>query len=386
MMKSAYLDYNATAPIRPEVMEAVSPFLKDGFANPNSPYRIGQEVRRALELARERVASLLGAKNPGEIVFTSSGSEANSAALYGAAWHSLQKNGRNKIIVSAVEHESVREILPILSSQGFKIYETGVDSNGLIHCDSLLEAIDERTALVSVMQANNETGVIQPIEKIAAFCRDRGVLFHSDAVQSAGKIALDVESLGVDLLSISGHKLGALKGAGALYIRNGVKLFPLIAGLQEKRRRGGTENVIGIVALGVAAQLSLPELSNSQRYLSWQKQIEDACLSVSGVRLNGGAEKRLPNTSNFSIEGVDGHSLAIAFDLAGACVSSGSACATGLSSPSHVLKAMGLPKNLIKGALRVSTGWKTSQEEVDRFIGVFPSVVNKMRSVSLVPA
>ncbi len=386
MLESAYLDYNATAPIRPEVMGAVSPFLKDGFANPNSPYRIGQEVRRALELARERVARLLGAKNPGEIVFTSSGSEANSAALYGAAWHSLQQSGRNKIIVSAVEHESMREILPILSSQGFKIYETGVDSNGLIDDGSLLEAIDERTALVSVMQANNETGVIQPIEKIAAVCRERGVLFHSDAVQSAGKIPLDVETLGVDLLSISGHKLGALKGAGALYIRNGVKLFPLIAGLQEKRRRGGTENVIGIVALGVAAQLSLAELSNSQRYLSWRRQIEDGCLSASNVRLNGGEGPRLPNTSNFSIEGVDGHSLAIAFDLAGVCVSSGSACATGLSSPSHVLRAMGLPKNLIKGALRVSTGWRTTQEEVDRFIEVFPRVVNKMRSVSLVPA
>ncbi len=385
-MEPAYLDYNATAPIRPEAAQAVAPYLRDGFANPNSPYRIGQEVRRAVESARESVARLLGAKSSREIVFTSSGSEANSAALYGAAWHSLQQSGRKKIIVSSIEHDSVREMLPVLSSQGFRIYEAQVRSDGLIDCDSLFDAIDEETALVSVMQANNETGTIEPIEKIAAYCREKGVLFHSDAVQSAGKIEITASTWGADLLSVSGHKLGALKGAGALYIRDGVKLFPLIAGLQEKRRRGGTENVVGIVSFGEAAKLALAELPNSVQYSVWQKQIEKACLSVEGVFLNGGGAKRLPNTSNFSIEGLDGHSLSIALDLEGVLVSSGSACQSGLSSPSHVLKAMGLPKNLIKGALRVSTGWRTKQEEVDRFIQLFPDVVKKMRSVRLVAA
>ncbi len=385
-MDVAYLDYNATAPIRSEVSRAVEPYLRENFANPNSPYRLGQEVRRAVEWAREDVARLVGANNPQEIVFTSSGSEANSAALYGAAWHSLQISGRKKIIVSSVEHDSIREMLPVLSSQGFKIYETQVDSNGLIDCDSLFNAIDEETALVSVMHANNETGVIEPIENIAAYCREKGVLFHSDAVQSAGKIEIKAAAWRVDLLSISGHKLGALKGVGALYVREGVKLFPLISGLQEKRRRGGTENVVGIVSLGEAAKLAFADLSYSSKYLAWQKQIETACLSVEGVTLNGAGAKRLPNTSNFSIEGVDGHSLSIALDLERICVSSGSACAAGLSSPSHVLRAMGLSKNLIKGALRISTGWNTKQEEVSWFIRTFPSAVQKMRSASLVSA
>ncbi len=385
-MQAVYLDYNATAPLRPEVARAVEPYLRENFANPNSPYRLGQEARRAVESAREAVARLLGANSPQEIVFTSSGSESNSAALYGAAWHSRQQKGGNKIIVSSIEHDSVREMLPVLSSQGFKIYETQVDSNGIVDCDSLCDAIDGETALVSVMHANNETGVIEPIEKIANYCRGKKVLFHSDAVQSAGKIEIAASSWGVDLLSISGHKLGALKGVGALYIGEGVKLFPLIGGLQEKRRRGGTENVVGIVSLGEAVKLALEELNHSAKYLAWQAQIEKACLSVEGVRLNGRGAKRLPNTSNFSIEGVDGHSLSIALDLEGLCVSSGSACAAGLSSPSHVLRAMGLPKNLIKGALRVSTGWNTKQEEVNRFIEIFPGAVQKMRSASLVAA
>ena len=379
-----YLDHNATTPVHPEVVEAILPYLKENFANPNSPYRIGQETRKAVEKARAQTASLLGAKSFSEIVFTSSGSESNAAAIYGAAWQSWHESSGEKkhIIVSSIEHDSAREILDVLYRQGFKISELDVDQEGLIGVNSLDSLIRDQTALVSVMHANNEVGTIQPIKEIAALCRARGVLFHTDAVQSAGKIEIDAENLGVSLLSISGHKLGAPKGIAALYIRNGLKLFPLIAGLQEKRRRGGTENVAGIVGLGVAAQLTLEAMKkNPNPHLAWRKKIEEKMLSISGVYLNGHPEKRLPNTSHFSIDGVDGHELSIALDLEGICVSSGSACATGLRSPSHVLRAMGFSKERMKGALRVSMGWSTTEDDIARFLSVIPKTIERMRSL-----
>jgi cysteine desulfurase len=377
-----YLDHNATTPVRPEVFAALLPYLKDNFANPNSPYRIGQEARKAVEEARIQTARLVGALNAQEIIFTSSGSESNAAAIYGAAWQVFHQSGgkKNQIICSSIEHDSVREILDVLWRQGFKICEVEVSGDGMVDVGAISNLLGDLTALVSVMHANNEVGTIQPIEEIAAICRERGTLFHSDAVQSAGKIEIQAAQWGVDLLSISGHKLGAPKGVAALYVRNGLKLFPLIAGLQEKRRRGGTENVSGIVGLGEAARLALADLNHGERYISWRKRIEDSLLSIPGVRLNGHTQKRLPNTAHFSIEGVDGHSLSISLDLNGICVSGGSACATGLSSPSHVLRAMGLPKNWTKGALRVSMGWSTSQEDVERFLAIAPNAIERLRS------
>jgi cysteine desulfurase len=383
-----YLDHNATTPVRPEVVDAMLPWLRDGYGNPNSVYALGQKARAAVEAARERVAALIGAADASEIVFTSGGSESDVLAIAGGAWqvHDETKGRRRKIITTKIEHDAVRLLGSQLRRRGFEVVELGCGPDGIVSADELIAAIDDATAIVSVMHANNETGAFQPVAEAAAAARARGVLSHTDAVQSLGKTAIDVKALGVDLLALSGHKLNAPKGVGALYVRRGARLSPVVTGHQEKNRRGGTENVAGIVALGAACELARRELTEAAAHaLALRRRIEDAVLRIPGSRLNGHPERRLPNTSHFSFDGLDGHHLVVALDLDGVAVSSGPACSSGASTPSHVLTAMGMDPKFATASIRVSSGWGTTDADADRFLTVLPKAVERLRAAE-VPA
>lgn len=379
-----YLDHNATTPVRPEVVEAMLPFLREAYGNPNSAYSLGQKARRAVEAARAQVSELIGASDPQEIVFTSCGSEADVLAIAGAAWSGFDdsKGVRRHIVSSRIEHDAVRGILGQLRRRGFSASLAGVDAAGRVRSEEAAGLITPQTAVVSVMHANNEVGTVQPIAAIAAACRANGALFHTDAVQSAGKLALNVKELGADLLALSGHKLNAPKGVGALYVRKGVRLAPLITGHQEKNRRGGTENVAGIVGLGAACALAGRELADHGAKLeSMRRRLAAEVLKLPGSRLNGSQEHRLPSCAHFSFEGLDGHALVVALDLEGICVSSGPACSTGIAEPSHVLTAMGLDPRLAAGSIRVSMGWSSSEADIDRLLAVLPGAVERLRRV-----
>lgn len=379
-----YLDHNATTPVRPEVVDAMLPWLREGYGNPNSVYALGQKARAAVERAREKVAALVGAADAAEIVFTSGGSESDVLAIAGAAWqaHDESKGRRRGVTTTAIEHDAVRVLLGQLRRRGFAAAEAPCGADGVTPAEALAALVDDGTAVVSVMHANNETGVLQPVAAAAAAARAKGALAHTDAVQSMGKVAVDVKALGVDLLSLSGHKLNAPKGVGALYVRRGVRLSPVVTGHQEKNRRGGTENVAGIVALGAAAELALRELSAAGAHaLALRRRIEAGVLRIPGARLNGRPDGRLPNTAHFSFEGVDGHHLVVALDLEGVCASSGPACSSGVSTPSHVLTAMGVEPRLATGSLRLSVGWSSTDADVDRLLAVLPKAVEKLRAV-----
>lgn len=379
-----YLDHNATTPIRPEVADAMQPYLRTEFGNPNSVYKAGQRARKAVEEARGQVAALLGAKSEEEIVFTSCGSESDVMAISGGAWQAFDdsRGRRNKIVSSPIEHDAVRGIISLMRRRGFEASVAPVDSFGLVDAAAAAALIDEKTALVSVMHANNEVGTIQPVAELAKACRQAGVLFHTDAVQSAGKIPIDVQALGVDLLAISGHKLNAPKGVGALYVRKGVRLAQMITGHQEKNRRGGTENVASIVGLGRACELARKDLEASARHCrDLIERLSRGVLSIAGTRRNGHPEKRLPSCAHFSFEGLDGHHLVVALDMEGICASAGPACSSGSSVPSHVLTAMGVEARLATGSLRVSVGWSSTEADVDRFLQVLPGIVEKLRRV-----
>ena len=379
-----YLDHHSTTPVRPEVVEAMLPFWRGDFGNPNSVYALGQRSRKAVERARERVAALLGADDASEIVFTSGGSESNALAISGAAWEALDASrGKRRLLLSSrVEHDSVRLLLAQLRRRGFSADLAEVDRQGLVRASEVSALLGEETAVVSVMHANNEVGAIEPIAEIAKLCRGRGVLFHTDAVQSAGKVPIDVQAMGVDLLSISGHKLNAPKGIGALYVRKGARLSPLVLGHQEKNRRGGTENVAGIIGLGLACELAAKELPRrAAQCRALRDKLESAVLRIPGSRLNGPPGRRLPGCSHFSFSGLDGHQLVVALDLKGICVSSGPACSSGSPEPSHVLTAMGLPSDLARGCLRVSTGWSSTEADVDALLDVLPRAVEGLREV-----
>ncbi|MDE2510289.1 MAG: aminotransferase class V-fold PLP-dependent enzyme [Elusimicrobia bacterium] len=383
-----YLDHNATTPVRPEVVDAMLPWLRDGYGNPNSVYALGQKARAAVEAAREKVAALIGAADAAEIVFTSGGSESDVLAIGGGAWqaHDESKGRRRRIVTTKIEHDAVRLLGSQLRRRGFDVAEIGCGADGIVSAEELSAAVDDATAVVSVMHANNETGAFQPVAAAAAAARARGALSHTDAVQSLGKVAVDVKTLGVDLLALSGHKLNAPKGVGALYVRRGVRLSPVVTGHQEKNRRGGTENVAGIVALGKACELAGRELADAAAHaLALRRKIEAGVLRISGSRLNGHPERRLPNTAHFSFEGLDGHHLVVALDLEGVCVSSGPACSSGASTPSHVLTAMGLDPRLATGSIRVSVGWGTTDADADRFLAVLPGAVSRLRAAA-VPA
>ena len=381
---TVYLDHNATTPVRPEVVDAMLPWLRDGYGNPNSVYSLGQRARAAVELARERVAKLLGASDASEVVFTSGGSESDVLAIAGGAWqaHDETKGKRRKVVTTKIEHDAVRLLAGQLRRRGLDVLEAGCGADGVVDAAALKAMIDDATSVVSVMHANNETGVLQPVADIAAAARAAGALAHTDAVQSLAKVPIDAKALGVDLLAVSGHKVNAPKGVGALWVRRGVRLSPLITGHQEKNRRGGTENTASIVGFGLACELAARELAEAHQHaIALRRKLEAGALLIKGSRLNGHPDLRLPNTAHFSFDGVDGHHLVVALDLEGICVSSGPACSSGASTPSHVLTAMGVAPEVATGSIRVSVGWGSTDADADRFLAVLPKAVEKLRAV-----
>jgi cysteine desulfurase len=384
---SGYLDHNATTPVAPAVVEAVTRALSGTFGNASSVHAYGQQAKAALDEARAAVASLIGGE-AAEVVFTGSGTEADNFAIRGAI-DAPTARGRRRIITSAIEHEAVLNTARHLEKRGFDITILPVTSDGLVTVDALREAIGPDTAIVSVMHANNEIGTIQPIAELAAVAHEHGALMHTDAVQSVGKVPVDVRALGVDLLSLSGHKFYGPKGTGALWMRRSVRLAPLLTGgRHERNRRAGTENVPGLVGLGVAARLSAQSLAaEGGRLAELRDRLERQVLSaVPGTIVNGGAAPRVPNTSNIGFTGVEAESLLIALDLEGFAVSTGAACSSGTLEPSHVLKAMHLPNGRAQNAIRFSLGASNTVEDVDRLSALLPGVVQKLRSLTRLPA
>ncbi len=378
-----YFDYNATTPLAPEVAEAVAVATRDLFGNASSVHHFGQQAKAALDEARSAIAALVHA-DPSEIVFTSGGTEADNFAIRGAA-DALESSGRRQIIASAIEHEAVLNTLKSLARRGWQTTMLPVDQTGIVSPDRLRELLTDTTALVSVMHANNEIGTIQPIAELATIAHARGALMHTDAVQTVGKIPVDVRALGVDLLSLSAHKFNGPKGAGALWIKRGTRLQPILTGgKHERNRRAGTENVPAIVGMGVAARLAAAKMAaESARVAALRDRLEDGILrGVPGTAVNGDPRSRVPNTTNISFDHVEAESLLIALDLDGVAVSTGSACSSGTLEPSHVLRAMGYPAGRVQSSLRFSLGLFSTAEEVDRVISALPPLVEKLRSLS----
>jgi cysteine desulfurase len=382
-----YFDYNATTPLAPEVTDAVVRATREVFGNASSVHHFGQQAKATLDDARSAVAALINA-DPSEIVFTSGGTESDNFAIRGVATiHDAlgPPTGRRHLIASAIEHEAVLNTLRALARRGWKTTLLPVDASGVVAPDRLREAITSDTAIVSVMHANNEIGTIQPIAALAAIAHEHGALMHTDAVQSAGKIAVDVRALGVDLLSLSAHKFNGPKGAGAIWIKRGTRLQPtMTGGKHERNRRAGTENVPAIAGLGVAARLAMGKLSSEgARVSALRDRLEAGILrGVPGTAVNGAPESRVPNTTNISFDHVEAESLLIALDLEGVAVSTGSACSSGTLEPSHVLKAMGLPTHRTQNSLRFSLGMFSTQEEVDFVVDVLPGLVEKLRGLT----
>ena len=381
-MRRVYLDNNATTRVDPLVLEAMSPHFLQDFGNASSIHEFGQQAREAVETARQAIADLIGGQ-PKEIVFTSGGTESDNTAIRGvAAAHSGK--GRH-LITTTTEHPAVLRTMEQLEEEGFEVTYLPVDHQGLIRLEDLHAAVREDTILVSIMHANNETGSIQDLRAVGEFARKKGVLFHSDAVQSAGKIPLDVSDLGVDLLSLSGHKIHGPKGAGALYIRQGVEMKSLLlGGSHERGRRGGTENVPGIVGLGKAATLAREGLGDfNLRVRSLRDRLETELMErISQTRINGSTIRRMPHTTNLSFRGVEGEALLISLDLQGIAVSTGAACSSGSLEPSHVLKAMGFRNRRVESALRLSLSRMTTEEEITTALDVIPGTVQRMRELS----
>ena len=380
MMNRIYLDHNATTPAAAEVIEAVAQCLRDEIGNPSSIHYFGQRAKRRLEEAREEVAALIGA-DPREIVLLSGGTEANNLAIKGVAEAQARK-GRH-LVTTAVEHHAVLHTFEALEKRGFPVTRLPVDGTGRASVESLLAALRPDTILVSVMLANNEVGTLQPVAEMAALCRERGVIFHTDAVQAAGKIPVEVEKLHVDLLSLSGHKFYGPRGAGALFVRKGVPFLPQIhGGHQERNRRAGTENLPGIVGLGVAAKLA------RQRLAEWAAHTEKLCRRleqgllerIEAVKIFGNPDYRLPNTRCAGFGGAEGESLLMNLDLKGVAVSTGSACSSGTVEPSHVLSAMGVGPEYVRSALRFSMGKDNTEPEIDRVLELLSDIVPRVRS------
>jgi len=380
-----YLDHNATTPLDPLVVDRMALAMREVWGNTSSVHHFGQQAKAALDEARAAVATLLGAE-ASEVVFTCGGTESDNIAIRGAA-EALEAGGRRHLITSAIEHEAVLATIKALARRGARVTILPVDASGIVSPERLREAITDDTALVSVMHANNEIGTIQPIAELAAIAHERGALFHTDAVQSAGKLPLDVRALGVDMLSIAGHKFYGPKGTGALWLRRGVRLVPpMTGGRQERNRRAGTENVPALVGLGVAAEVARQKLAGEAARLgALRDRLEAGLLAgVPGSERNGAAAPRVPNTSNISVDGIESESLLIGLDLAGIAVSSGSACSSGTLEPSHVLKAMGLPHGRTLGSIRFSLGASNTAADIDRVIEVLPPLVEKLRRLTTV--
>jgi cysteine desulfurase len=380
-MNTIYFDNNATTPVSPEVLDEMLPYLKEFYGNPSSMHTFGGQLHRKVEEARGKVAQLIGAE-PEEIIFTSCGTESNNTAIMSAVESFPSKR---HIITTRVEHPAVLNFCKHLARKGFRITFLPVNNDGQLNIDDLLKTIDEDTALVSIMYANNETGVIFPVIKIAEILKERQILFHTDTVQAVGKIPIDTKKLSVDMLSLSGHKLHAPKGVGALYVRKGTRFHPyIIGGHQERGRRAGTENVASIIGLGKACELAGKNLDNEVNYLKGLRyKIENALLkSCPDVRINGDINNRLPNTTNLSFEYVEGEAILLRLNEYGICASSGSACSSGSLEPSHVLRAMGIPFTAIHGSIRFSLSRYNTEEEIDRVIEIMPGIIKELRLLS----
>jgi cysteine desulfurase len=378
-MRRVYLDNNASTPVLPEVLEAMRPYFGERFGNASSIHHHGQETRAAVERARESVADLLGCRSA-EVVFTGGGTEADNLAVFG-----LTRPG-DHVVTSTVEHHAVLNSCKHLAEKGIEVTSLPVDGRGLIDPDDLRRALRPNTKLVTIMFANNETGVIQPVEEIGKICAEAEVYFHTDAVQAAGKVPIRVSEIGCDLLSISGHKIHAPQGVGALYVRKGTTLEPMLyGGSHERSRRAGTENVPGIVGLGKAAEIAITGFQNGEtaRMAALRDRLENSILqSVESAGVNGERAPRVPNTSNIYFDYIEGEALVIAFDLKGLAVSTGAACSSGAIEPSHVLTAMGLRPDRARASIRFSLGKQNTAEDVEFAIELVPAQVARLRELS----
>lgn len=377
-----YADNSATTKISKEVLDAMMPYLTENYGNPSSIYKLGRDSKRAIETAREKCAAALGC-TPSEIYFTGGGSESDNWALTGTA-RKLAPTGKKHIITTAVEHHAILHTCAALEKEGFEVTYLPVDSEGKISLTELENAVRPDTALVTIMYANNEIGVINPISEIGKICRKKGVLFHTDAVQAVGNVPINVVEQSIDMLSLSGHKIHAQKGVGILYIRKGITLPNLInGGGQERSKRAGTENVPAIVGLGVALENAVSDIPGKiEKVSKMRNRLIDGLLKIERTRLNGSRTDRLCGNVNISVEGVEGESLLLSLDLKGICASSGSACTSGSLDPSHVLLALGLPHEVAHGSLRLSISDETTDEDIDYILEVVPEVVERLRSMS----
>jgi len=380
-MRTIYLDNNATSKVAPEVLEAMIPYFGDLYGNPSSAHSFGGQVGRKIREAREKVAALIGA-DPGEILFTSCGTESDNAAVLSAL--STQEDKRH-VVTSRVEHPAIKGLGLHLSQKGFRVTEVPVNGEGILDMDFYEKSLTPDTAVVSLMWANNETGVLFPVEEAAEMAKQRGILFHTDAVQAGGKITIDMKRSAISMLSLSGHKLHAPKGIGVLYVRKGTRFSPLIiGGHQEKGRRGGTENTASIIGLGVACELALRRMEEENtRVKSMRDRLEAELLArIPKSKINGAPSNRLPNTTNISFEFVEGEAILLMMDELGICASSGSACTSGSLQPSHVLRAMGVPFTMAHGSIRFSLSVYNTDEEVDFVVRELPPIIEKLRSMS----
>ena len=381
-MRYVYADNAATTPVSPKVVEAVLPYMTEFYGNPSSLYQTGQKAFRAVDKARQQVADALGAEKD-EIFFTSGGSEADNWAIKGAAALGAKK-GKKHLITTKIEHHAVLHTMQTLEKQGFTVTYLDVYENGIVKVEDVEKAITDETCLVTVMYANNEIGTIQPISEIGKLCKEKGVLFHTDAVQAVGHVAIDVKEQNIDMLSLSGHKFHAVKGIGALYCRKGIRLPNLIeGGGQEKGRRAGTENVPGIVGLGVAITDMCADIeANAKKVSALRDRLFEGASKISHSRINGDREKRLPGNFSMCFEGIEGESLLLMLDMQGVCASSGSACTSGSLDPSHVLLAIGLKHEVAHGSLRLSLSESNTVEDVDYILEVLPPIVDRLRQMS----
>jgi cysteine desulfurase len=384
--RQVYLDYSATTPVKDEVLREMLPFFAERFGNPSSLYTSGQESKNAITQARERLAALIGAA-PREIFFTSSGTEADNWAVIETARRVRAAKGATGVITTSIEHHALLHSAEYLGKEGFDVTFVGVDADGFVDVEALEAAIGDDTALISVMYANNEIGTIEPVARIAEIARSRGVLFHTDAVQALGNVHIDVKELGVDMLSMSGHKIYGPKGIGALYVRRGVTLPPhMHGGAQENNRRAGTENLTGIVGFGKAAEIAGENLVKHIEVVTGLRNyfLERVRERIPDIRINGSLESRLPGNINITFKYIEGEALLLLLDMAGIAVSTGSACSSASLSPSHVLEAIGVPVEEIHGSIRFTVGDFTTRDDLDYTVGVLAESVEKLRSISSV--
>jgi len=381
-VKVIYVDNNATTMVAPEVFEAMKPFLTDEYGNPSSMHTFGGKIYKHIENARQALCDLLGASDTSEIIFTSCGTESDSTAIMSTLRSYPEKK---HIITTKVEHSAVLNLCMYLETVGYRVTYLGVDNEGMLDLNELKSSIDNETAIISIMYANNETGVIFPIEEIAEITRTKGVVLHTDAVQAVGKIPFRLTQLPVDLLSLSGHKLHAPKGIGALYVRRGTKFMPfLIGGHQEQGRRAGTENVASIIGLGVACRLAKKAMEEERtRIKKLRDKLENAILEkIPYTRVNGHKESRLPNTTNIGFEFIEGEAILLMLDEKNIAASSGSACTSGSLTPSHVLRAMGVPFTFVQGSIRFSLSRYTTEKEIEYIIEQLPPIIKRLREIS----